>query len=60
VDQEQKRIASGILNRQRSNTSDIVIDKEKLWINRAVQQLKAQLRDQELAEIIEKQKGLRK
>lgn len=54
--QEQKRTKGVIPSRQRSDTNDIVLDREKLWIRRAILQLKSQLRDQELAEIIEKQR----
>ncbi len=53
MDQERKRIV--VVSHLRNSTSDLVVDKEQLWIKRSVQQLKGQLRDLELAEILEKE-----
>ena len=53
MDQERKRIV--VVSHLRNSTSDLVVDKEQLWIKRSIQQLKGQLRDLELAEILEKE-----
>lgn len=51
--QPRKRIL--IVSHLRNSTSDLITDKEQLWIKRSIQQLKSQLRDLELEEILKKE-----
>ena len=51
--QSRKRIL--IVSHLRNSTSDLITDKEQLWIKRSIQQLKSQLRDLELEEILKKE-----